>query len=105
MHATLEASVLPAVILLIAASRGNRAALREAGRQLRDAYPLGSRAVLGMLRNGEVPRQNGIVLLQWLGGGAVPIRRAQLPAKQRLPRDHAAPIAIGPARLGVGANE
>jgi transcriptional regulator with XRE-family HTH domain len=63
IQAKLETSALPAVIPLVAASRGNRVALREAGRQLGDAYPLGSRAVLGMLRNGEVPRQNGIVLL------------------------------------------
>lgn len=63
IQAKLEASEVPAVLLLVAATRGNRVALREAGRQLRDAYPLGSRAVLAMLRNGEVPRQSGIVLL------------------------------------------
>ena len=63
VQAKLEASGLPAVILLVAASRGNRVALREAGRQLRDAYPLGSRTVLAMLRRGEVPRQSGIVVL------------------------------------------
>lgn len=63
IQAKLEASELPAVLLLVAATRGNRVALREAGRQLQDAYPLGSRAVLAMLRNGEVPRQSGIVLL------------------------------------------
>jgi transcriptional regulator with XRE-family HTH domain len=63
IQAKLDASGLPAAILLIAATRGNRVALREAGRQLRDAYPVGSRVVLAMLRNGEVPRQNGIVLL------------------------------------------
>lgn len=63
IQAKLETSGLPAVILLIAATRGNRTALREAGSQLRDAFPLGSRAVLAMLRNGEAPRKNGIVLL------------------------------------------
>lgn len=63
IQSKLEASGLSAVILLIAATRGNRAALREAGRQLRDAFPLDSRAVLGLLRRGEVPRENGIVLL------------------------------------------
>lgn len=61
--AKLEASGLRAVIVLIAASRVNRTALRDAGRQFRDAFPLGSRAVLGMLRRGEVPHQSGIVVL------------------------------------------
>lgn len=63
IQAKIEASGLPAVILVIAATRGNRTALHEAGRQLRDAFPLGPRAVLALLRNGEVPRQNGIVIL------------------------------------------
>lgn len=63
IQAKLEVSGLPAVILVIAASRGNRVALHESGRQLRDAFPLASRAVLALLRNGEVPRQSGIVLL------------------------------------------
>jgi len=63
IHAKLETSGLPAVILLIAATRGNRVALRDAGRQLRDTFPLGSRAVLAMLRRGETPAQSGIVIL------------------------------------------
>lgn len=63
IHAKLETSGLPAVILLIAATKGNRMALREAGRQLRDAFPLGSRAVLASLRRGEVPSQSGILIL------------------------------------------
>lgn len=63
IQAKLEAAGLSSVILLIAATRGNRTALREAGRQLRDAFPLGPRAVLAMLRSGAVPRQSGIVIL------------------------------------------
>lgn len=63
IQAKLETSGLPAVILLIAATRGNRVALREAGRQLRDGFPLGSRALLAMLRRGEIPSQSGILIL------------------------------------------
>lgn len=63
IQAKLEASGVAAGILLIAASRANRAALREAGRQLTDAFPLDSRRVLGMLRRGEVPEVGGIVVL------------------------------------------
>jgi transcriptional regulator with XRE-family HTH domain len=63
IQAKLETSGLPAVILLIAATRGNRVALREAGRQLRDTFPLRSRAVLAMLRRGEIPSQSGILIL------------------------------------------
>lgn len=62
IQAKLEASGLTAGILLIGATKANRAALREAGRQLTDAFPLDSRRLLAMLRRGEVPQVGGIVL-------------------------------------------
>ena len=63
IQAKLEASGLAAGILLIASTKGNREALREAGRRLTDAFPLDSRRVLAMLRRGEIPQVGGIVVL------------------------------------------
>ncbi|MEP7082751.1 MAG: helix-turn-helix transcriptional regulator [Chloroflexota bacterium] len=57
-----EAAGIPVLILLVAATYANRVALREAGSQLRDAFPASSRAILAQLRRGEVPTRNGIVL-------------------------------------------
>ena len=63
IQAKLEASGLAAGILLIGATKANRAALRESGRQLTDAFPLDARRVLAMLRRGEIPQVGGIVVL------------------------------------------
>lgn len=63
IQSKLEASGLEACLLLVAATKANRAALREAGRHLTDAFPLDSRRALSMLRRGEVPQVGGIVVL------------------------------------------
>jgi transcriptional regulator with XRE-family HTH domain len=51
------------LLLLIASTRHNRAALTEAGTALRDSFPLRTRAVLNRLGRGEAPDANGIVIL------------------------------------------
>lgn len=51
------------LLLLVANTRHNRAALAEAGAALRDSFPLGPRAVLTRLGRGEAPDGNGIVIL------------------------------------------
>ncbi|MGH2444618.1 MAG: helix-turn-helix domain-containing protein [Candidatus Limnocylindria bacterium] len=58
-----EAADIASLILLIAGTNANRRAVREAGSQLRDAFPLSTKAVLTSLRRGEVPDRNGIVLM------------------------------------------
>jgi transcriptional regulator with XRE-family HTH domain len=50
------------VILLVADTRQNRAILREFHASLAVRFPLGSRGVLGALREGRVPPQSGVVL-------------------------------------------
>jgi transcriptional regulator with XRE-family HTH domain len=58
-----QAAGVATLILLIAATPTNRRAIREAGAALTAAFPLSTRAVMGALRRGELPRVNGIVLL------------------------------------------
>lgn len=58
-----ETAGIAVLILVIAATRTNRQALREAGAVLRDAFPLSTRAVLGSFRRAEIPQANGIVLI------------------------------------------
>ena len=57
-----ETAGLECVIIVLADTRHNRAALRDAEPTLRPAFPLDSRAVLGALRAGEMPPANGVVL-------------------------------------------
>jgi hypothetical protein len=54
---------LDRVILLLADTHANRAALREAGESLQRAFPLGTRQVLQALHDGRDPGANGIVIL------------------------------------------
>jgi hypothetical protein len=49
------------LVLVIAATHGNRRAVAEAGGALRDSFPLSTKAVLGALRAGIDPGANGIV--------------------------------------------
>ena len=51
------------VVLLLADTRHNRAALRMAGAGFTDAFPLPGRRVVEMLRAGAEPGASGIVLL------------------------------------------
>lgn len=51
------------VILLIADTRRNRAALRDAGELLEGRFPLGTQDVLAALRAGRIPTASGIVVL------------------------------------------
>jgi hypothetical protein len=55
-------AAIACLILVLAATRHNRAALAAAS-TLRDAFPLGSRAVLAALRVGEQPAGNGLIFL------------------------------------------
>jgi transcriptional regulator with XRE-family HTH domain len=59
----MEAGGVDQVLLLIAATKRNRAVLRMARPLLRDRFPLDSRAILQALRAGGCPGQGGIVLL------------------------------------------
>ena len=51
------------LVLLIGASKANRAALASAADVLATTFPLGTRATLAALTAGEDPGDNGIVLL------------------------------------------
>jgi transcriptional regulator with XRE-family HTH domain len=51
------------VLLLVANTKNNRTAIREADGLVNEAFPLSSRAVLGALGRGEAPRANGVVIL------------------------------------------
>jgi transcriptional regulator with XRE-family HTH domain len=51
------------VILLVADTRRNRAALRDAGDVLKGRFPLGTRDVLAELRAGRLPTASGMVVL------------------------------------------
>lgn len=53
---------IPCLILVLAATRHNRAALAAAP-TLRDAYPLSTRAILAGLRVGRQPSANGLIFL------------------------------------------
>jgi len=62
---TLKARAIGAtrLVLLVAATAGNRRAIAEAGEALRASLPLGTQRTLGSLRSGRDPGANGIVLL------------------------------------------
>jgi hypothetical protein len=51
------------LLLLVANTKHNRAALAEAGSLLTAAVPLGTRAMLTRLSRGEVPAGNGVVII------------------------------------------
>lgn len=51
------------VILLVAATRRNRAVLREFGDLIGGRYPLRTREILAALQAGRVPHQSGVVVL------------------------------------------
>jgi hypothetical protein len=54
---------LDRMVLLLAASRSNRDAVRGTASLLEQAFPLRPRAVLRALERGEMPSANGYVLL------------------------------------------
>jgi transcriptional regulator with XRE-family HTH domain len=58
-----EASGVDRMILVLADSRHNRAAVREGAATLRPAFALATRAVLRALRRGELPKTNGTILV------------------------------------------
>jgi len=51
------------LVLVLAATRGNRCAAAEAGDILREVFPLSTKAVLGALARGRDPGANGLVWL------------------------------------------
>jgi len=51
------------LVLVVAASHGNRQAVAEAGTVLRESFPLGTKAVLAAIRAGRDPGANGLVLV------------------------------------------
>jgi transcriptional regulator with XRE-family HTH domain len=51
------------LILVVAATLANRRAMREAADLLGADFPLGTRAVMGKLRHGELPTANGLVVI------------------------------------------
>lgn len=51
------------LVLVLADTRHNRAAVAEAGNALREAFPATTRQVLAALRAGKLPSANGIVFL------------------------------------------
>lgn len=55
-------ATIPRLLLVLAATRHNRAALAAAP-TLRAAFPLGNRAVLAALRAGRQPVANGLIFL------------------------------------------
>ncbi len=51
------------VILVVAATKHNRAILREYRASLASTFPLDTRDILHSLRQGDIPKGNGIILL------------------------------------------
>ena len=51
------------LVLVVAATHGNRRAVAEAGPALHESFPLGTRAVLAALRAGRDPGGNGLVFI------------------------------------------
>jgi transcriptional regulator with XRE-family HTH domain len=51
------------LLLVVADSKHNRAALAEAGELLNESFPLRTRAVLSRLGRGEAPQANGVVVI------------------------------------------
>jgi len=62
-HAKMRDSGVDRLILLVWATRANRATLREIRESLRAELPLDSRQILAALRAGRDPGQDGILLL------------------------------------------
>jgi hypothetical protein len=58
-----EAARLERMVLVIAQTRHNRAALADAAPTLRSAFPAGTREGLRALRAGQLPPVNGILLI------------------------------------------
>jgi transcriptional regulator with XRE-family HTH domain len=54
---------LDRMILLVADTRRNRAALATCRESLRETFPLDTRAILGTLRAGSIPERSGILRL------------------------------------------
>lgn len=54
----------PRLILVVAATHHNRRVVREFRTALASTLPLDSRPVLAALREGALPRDNGLVLLR-----------------------------------------
>jgi len=67
-----DARVSP-VVLVIADTVRNRAALGESVALVRADYPLGTREVLGALAGGRAPALNGVVLLRIPGARPHPV--------------------------------
>ena len=58
-----QSASLDRFILLLADSRHNRQAVRDAGPTLLPAFPLSGRQLLADLRAGRLPAANGVLLL------------------------------------------
>jgi transcriptional regulator with XRE-family HTH domain len=56
-------AALSSVVLVLADTRSNRIALSAASHTLRPTFPLGRLEVMGSLRTGRAPNENGIVLV------------------------------------------
>ena len=54
---------MASIVLVVADTRSNRAALAAAGETLRSTFPLAKREVIASLRVGRAPNANGIVLV------------------------------------------
>lgn len=62
-HRKQEDGQVDMLILLVAQSKNNRAALREAKPLVTEAFPLGPRAVMRQLGRGEAPSASGVVVI------------------------------------------
>ena len=51
------------LLLLVANTKHNRAALAEAGQFLAEVFPLGARPVLTALSRGQAPAANGVIII------------------------------------------
>jgi transcriptional regulator with XRE-family HTH domain len=58
-----DAARVSAVLIVLADTRWNRRVLVDAAPTLDPAFPLRRRAVLRCLRTGEIPKQNGVLLV------------------------------------------
>lgn len=58
-----EAAEVPRIVLVLADTRWNRAAVRDAAPTLRPAFPLDRRGLIRSLRAGRMPTGNGVVLV------------------------------------------
>jgi hypothetical protein len=58
-----ESGHLERMVLVLADTRLNRAAVRQSAPTLAPAFPMSTRAVLRALRRGALPAENGILLV------------------------------------------